>query len=184
MIILIWFLMSSWLSDGQFCRVVEDSQNFVECACTHLSVYTAYAETTSLASFNEAFYAAGFICISGNSLPSTWLWGYKSHQAIMHCSCICLSPAGFALAVLTHVLCSRFLMFAAKLLTHMMVACLGTQVRSNLTSNVVSQLNFEGKQHAYSNKSASPTLNLHVNSCWFKMVWSFTGTPIVPVMYK
>ncbi|XP_026067280.1 adhesion G-protein coupled receptor V1 [Carassius auratus] len=89
----------SWLSDGQFCRVVDDSQNFVECACTHLSVYTAYAETTSLASFNEAFYAAGFICISG-----------------------------FALAVVTHVLCSRFLMFAAKLLTHMMVACLGTQI--------------------------------------------------------
>ncbi|KAI2664431.1 Adhesion G-protein coupled receptor V1 [Labeo rohita] len=88
----------SWLSDGQFCRVVDDSQNFVECACTHLSVYTAYAETSSLASFNEAFYAAGFICISG-----------------------------FALAVVSHVLCSRFLMFAAKLLTHMMVACLGTQ---------------------------------------------------------
>ncbi|RXN21226.1 G- coupled receptor 98-like protein [Labeo rohita] len=90
----------SWLSDGQFCRVVDDSQNFVECACTHLSVYTAYAETSSLASFNEAFYAAGFICISG-----------------------------FALAVVSHVLCSRFLMFAAKLLTHMMVACLGTQTK-------------------------------------------------------
>ncbi|KAK9974393.1 hypothetical protein ABG768_022494 [Culter alburnus] len=89
----------SWLSDGQFCRVVDDSQNFVECACTHLSVYTAYAETGSFASFNEAFYAAGFICISG-----------------------------FALAVVSHVLCSRFLMFAAKLLTHMMMACLGTQI--------------------------------------------------------
>ncbi|KAI7812365.1 putative G-protein coupled receptor 98, partial [Triplophysa rosa] len=88
----------SWLSDGQFCRVVDENQNFVECACSHLSVYTAYAETGSLASFNEAFYAAGFICISG-----------------------------FAMAIVSHVLCSRFLMFAAKLLTHMMVACLGTQ---------------------------------------------------------
>ncbi len=33
----------------------------------------------------------------------------------------------------------------------MMVACLGTQVRPNLTSNVVNQLNIEGKQPAYSN---------------------------------
>lgn len=69
-VIILIFLFSSWLSDGQFCRVVDDSQNFVECACTHLSVYTAYAETGSFTSFNEAFYAAGFICISGNSLQS------------------------------------------------------------------------------------------------------------------
>ncbi|XP_072520807.1 adhesion G-protein coupled receptor V1 isoform X2 [Salminus brasiliensis] len=89
----------SWLSDGQFCRVVDDSENFVECACTHLSIYTAYAETGALSSYNEAFYAAGFICISG-----------------------------FALAIISHVLCSRFPMFAAKLLTHMMVACLGMQI--------------------------------------------------------
>ncbi|XP_066512530.1 adhesion G-protein coupled receptor V1-like [Hoplias malabaricus] len=89
----------SWLSDGQFCRVVDDSEKFVECACTHLSVYTAYAETDALTSYNEAFYAAGFICISG-----------------------------FALAIISHLLCSRFPMFAAKLLTHMMVACLGMQI--------------------------------------------------------
>ncbi|XP_017551078.2 adhesion G-protein coupled receptor V1 isoform X2 [Pygocentrus nattereri] len=89
----------SWLSDGQFCRVVDDSENFVECACTHLSIYTAYAETDALSTYNEAFYAAGFICISG-----------------------------FALAIISHVLCSRFPMFAAKLLTHMMVACLGMQI--------------------------------------------------------
>ncbi|GAA6109102.1 adhesion G-protein coupled receptor V1 isoform X1 [Tachysurus ichikawai] len=88
----------SWLSDGQFCRVVDDSQNFVECACSHLSIYTASAEIGSLSSYNEAFYTAGFICISG-----------------------------FALAIISHVLCSKFPMFAAKLLTHMMVACLGTQ---------------------------------------------------------
>lgn len=36
---------------------------------------------------------------------------------------------GFALAIISHVLCSRFPMFAAKLLTHMMVSCLGTQVK-------------------------------------------------------
>ncbi|XP_058231364.1 adhesion G-protein coupled receptor V1 isoform X3 [Hemibagrus wyckioides] len=89
----------SWLSDGQFCRVVDDSENFVECACSHLSIYTASAEIGSLSSYNEAFYTAGFICISG-----------------------------FALAIISHVLCSKFPMFAAKLLTHMMVACLGTQI--------------------------------------------------------
>ncbi|XP_030633613.1 adhesion G-protein coupled receptor V1 [Chanos chanos] len=89
----------SWLSDDRFCRVLDDSDNFVECTCSHLSVYTAYAETDSLSSYNEAFYAAGFICISG-----------------------------FALAIISHVLCTRFPMFAAKLLTHMMVACLGTQI--------------------------------------------------------
>lgn len=71
----------------------------MECACSHLSIYTAYAEFTTLASYNEAFYASGFICISG-----------------------------FALAIISHVLCSRFPMFAAKLLTHMMVSCLGTQI--------------------------------------------------------
>ncbi|CAB1321522.1 unnamed protein product [Coregonus sp. 'balchen'] len=90
----------SWLSDGQFCRIVEDSGNYVECACSHLSVYTAHAEIAALASYNEAFYTSGFICISG-----------------------------FALAIVSHLLCSRFPMFAAKLLTHMMMGCLGTQVR-------------------------------------------------------
>lgn len=41
----------------------------------------------------------------------------------------CTSPfSGFALAIISHVLCSRFPMFAAKLLTHMMLSCLGTQV--------------------------------------------------------
>ncbi|XP_062238571.1 adhesion G-protein coupled receptor V1 [Platichthys flesus] len=90
---------ASWSSDGQYCRVVKESGSYVECACSHLSVYTAYAEFATLASYNEAFYASGFICISG-----------------------------FALAIISHVLCSRFPMFAAKLLTHMMVSCLGTQI--------------------------------------------------------
>ncbi|XP_034025926.1 adhesion G-protein coupled receptor V1 isoform X1 [Thalassophryne amazonica] len=90
---------ASWLSDGQYCRVVKENPSYVECACSHLSVYTAYAEIASLASYNEAFYASGFISISG-----------------------------FTLVILSHVLCSRFPMFAAKLLTHMMVSCLGTQI--------------------------------------------------------
>ncbi|XP_041643632.1 adhesion G-protein coupled receptor V1 [Cheilinus undulatus] len=90
---------ASWSSDGRYCRVVKESGNYVECACSHLSIYTAYAEFATLASYNEAFYASGFICISG-----------------------------FALAIISHVLCSRFPMFAAKLLTHMMLSCLGTQI--------------------------------------------------------
>ncbi|XP_070820196.1 adhesion G-protein coupled receptor V1 isoform X2 [Chaetodon trifascialis] len=90
---------SSWSSDGQYCRVVKESGSYVECACSHLSIYTAYAEFATLASYNDAFYASGFICISG-----------------------------FALAIISHVLCSRFPMFAAKLLTHMMLSCLGTQI--------------------------------------------------------
>ncbi|XP_042344940.1 adhesion G-protein coupled receptor V1 [Plectropomus leopardus] len=90
---------ASWSSDGQYCRVVKESGNYVECACSHFSIYTAYAEFATLASYNEAFYASGFICASG-----------------------------FALAIISHVLCSRFPMFAAKLLTHMMVSCLGTQI--------------------------------------------------------
>ncbi|XP_043565048.1 adhesion G-protein coupled receptor V1 isoform X2 [Chiloscyllium plagiosum] len=89
----------SWLSDKQFCRVVEDTSNYVECACSHMSIYTASAQTDSLSLYNEAFFAAAFICISG-----------------------------FALAILCHMLCSRFSMFAVKLLVHMMVACLGTQI--------------------------------------------------------
>ncbi|KAG7490788.1 G-protein coupled receptor 98 [Solea senegalensis] len=90
---------ASWSSDSPYCRVVKEAGNYVECACSHLSIYTAYAEFITLASYNEAFYASGFICISG-----------------------------FALAIISHVLCSRFPMFTAKLLTHMMVSCLGTQI--------------------------------------------------------
>lgn len=97
---LLWNQSSaSWLSDGQFCRVVTASGNYVECACSHLSVYTAYAEIGVVASYNKAFFASGFICI-----------------------------IGFAFAIIAHLVCSRFPMFAAKLLTHMMVSCLGTQI--------------------------------------------------------
>ncbi|KAJ0067530.1 hypothetical protein NL108_008007, partial [Boleophthalmus pectinirostris] len=90
---------ASWSPDSQYCRVVKESGNYVECACSHFSIYSAYAEMASLASYNEAFYASGLFCISA-----------------------------FALAIISQALCSRFPMFAAKLLTHMMVSCLGTQL--------------------------------------------------------
>ncbi|MBZ3889709.1 G-protein coupled receptor 98, partial [Sciurus carolinensis] len=89
---------ASWLSDNQFCKVVEDTADYVECACSHMSLYAAYAQTDNLSSYNEAFFSSGFICISG----------------------LCL-------AVLSHIFCARYSMFAAKLLTHMMAASLGTQ---------------------------------------------------------
>lgn len=56
-------LSPSWSS--QFCRVVKDTGNYVECACSHLSVYAASAEFAALASYNAAFYASGIICASG-----------------------------------------------------------------------------------------------------------------------
>ncbi|VTJ60831.1 Hypothetical predicted protein [Marmota monax] len=89
---------ASWLSDSQFCKVVEDTADYVECACSHMSLYAAYAQIDNLSSYNEAFFSSGFICISG----------------------LCL-------AVLSHIFCARYSMFAAKLLTHMMAASLGTQ---------------------------------------------------------
>ncbi|XP_069348971.1 adhesion G-protein coupled receptor V1 [Eulemur rufifrons] len=90
---------ASWLSDSQFCKVVEDTSDYVECACSHMSVYAVYAQTDNLSSYNEAFFSSGFMCISG----------------------LCL-------AVLSHIFCARYSMFAAKLLTHMMAASLGTQI--------------------------------------------------------
>ncbi|XP_069819007.1 adhesion G-protein coupled receptor V1 isoform X3 [Dendropsophus ebraccatus] len=97
---LLWNQASErWLSNGQHCRVVSDTTQYVECACTHMSSYAVYAHTDKLSSYNEAFFCAGFICISG-----------------------------FTLAILSQLFCTRSSMFAAKLLTHMMVACLGTQV--------------------------------------------------------
>ncbi|XP_056394317.1 adhesion G-protein coupled receptor V1 isoform X2 [Hyla sarda] len=97
---LLWNQASErWLSNGQLCRVVSDTSQYVECACTHMSSYAVYAHTDKLSSYNEAFFCAGFICISG-----------------------------FTLAILSQLFCTRSSMFAAKLLTHMMVACLGTQI--------------------------------------------------------
>ncbi|NWT12625.1 GPR98 protein, partial [Vireo altiloquus] len=89
----------SWLSDSGFCKVVDDTSDYVECSCSHMSIYAVYAQTDNLSSYNEAFFSSGFICISG-----------------------------FTLAIISHLFCTRCAMFAAKLLTHMMVACLGTQV--------------------------------------------------------
>lgn len=44
---------------------MKEGGSYVECACSHLSVYAAHAEFVALASYNEAFFASGFICISG-----------------------------------------------------------------------------------------------------------------------
>ncbi|XP_037657723.1 adhesion G-protein coupled receptor V1 [Choloepus didactylus] len=90
---------ASWLSDSQFCKVVEDTSDYVECACSHMSMYAIYSQTDNLSSYNEAFFSSGFICVSG----------------------LCL-------AVLSHIFCARYSMFAAKLLTHMMSTSLGTQI--------------------------------------------------------
>ncbi|XP_045141134.1 adhesion G-protein coupled receptor V1 [Echinops telfairi] len=90
---------ASWISDSGFCKVVEDTSDYVECACSHMSAYAVYAQTDSLSPYNEAFFSSGFICTSG----------------------LCL-------ALLSHILCARYSMFAAKLLTHMMAASLGTQI--------------------------------------------------------
>ncbi|XP_068782490.1 adhesion G-protein coupled receptor V1 [Struthio camelus] len=99
----------SWLSDSGFCKVVDDTSDYVECSCSHMSIYAVYAQTDNLSSYNEAFFSSGFICISG-----------------------------FTLAIISHLFCTRCAMFAAKLLTHMMVACLGTQI-SFLASAYISQ---------------------------------------------
>ncbi|XP_015282612.1 PREDICTED: G-protein coupled receptor 98 [Gekko japonicus] len=99
----------SWLTDSQFCKVVDESSNYVECSCSHLSLYAAYAQTDTLSSYNEAFFSSGFICISG-----------------------------LILVIFAHLFCTRSSMFAAKLLTHMMAACLGTQI-SFLASAYTSQ---------------------------------------------
>ncbi|KAH0505721.1 G-protein coupled receptor 98 [Microtus ochrogaster] len=56
---------ASWLSDSQFCKVIEDTLDYVECACSHMSVYAVYAKTDRLSSYNEAFFSSGFICVSG-----------------------------------------------------------------------------------------------------------------------
>ncbi|XP_071587409.1 adhesion G-protein coupled receptor V1 isoform X2 [Heliangelus exortis] len=104
----------SWLSDSGFCKVLDDTSDYVECSCSHMSIYAAYALTDNLSSYNEAFFSSGFICISG-----------------------------FTLAIISHLFCTRCAMFAAKLLTHMMVACLGTQI-SFLASAYMSQHLSEG----------------------------------------
>ncbi|NWI09710.1 GPR98 protein, partial [Crypturellus soui] len=98
-----------WLSDSGYCKVIDDASDYVECSCSHMSIYAVYAQTDNLSSYNEAFFSSGFICISG-----------------------------FTLAIISHLFCTRCAMFAAKLLTHMMVACLGTQI-SFLASAYISQ---------------------------------------------
>ncbi|NXL95351.1 GPR98 protein, partial [Alectura lathami] len=102
-------LLWNQAAESGFCRVIDDTSDYVECSCSHMSIYAVYAQTDDLSSYNEAFFSSGFICISG-----------------------------FTLAIISHLFCTRCAMFAAKLLTHMMVACLGTQI-SFLASAYLSQ---------------------------------------------
>ncbi|XP_048148601.1 adhesion G-protein coupled receptor V1 isoform X14 [Corvus hawaiiensis] len=63
----------SWLSDSGFCKVVDDKSDYVECSCSHMSIYAVYAQTDNLSSYNEAFFSSGFICISaGLAEPHPW----------------------------------------------------------------------------------------------------------------
>ncbi|XP_075069096.1 adhesion G-protein coupled receptor V1 [Mixophyes fleayi] len=112
---LLWNQASErWLSNSQLCRVLSDTTEYVECACTHMSSYAVYAHTDNLFSYNEAFFCAGFICISG-----------------------------FILAILSQLFCTRSSMFAAKLLSHMMVACLGTQISFLASAYISRELSYE-----------------------------------------
>ena len=52
---------------------------------------------------------------------SVYSWIVKPHMGFF-------VSTGLCLAVLSHIFCARYSMFAAKLLTHMMAASLGTQV--------------------------------------------------------
>lgn len=82
-------LSHSWSSDAPYCRVLTDSGTYVECACSHLSVYAASAEFATLASYNEAFYASGIICISGiNHVPPISSSSRSCFQALL----VFLSP--------------------------------------------------------------------------------------------
>ncbi|XP_032809135.2 adhesion G-protein coupled receptor V1 isoform X2 [Petromyzon marinus] len=103
-----------WLADSKYCRVVEDSFNFVECACSHMSTYAVYGKTDNLTSYNLAVYISCIICMTG-----------------------------LALALLAHLLCSRLSMFAAKLLMHMLFACFATQVVFLIAAYVSGQVSDE-----------------------------------------
>ncbi|CAK8694047.1 unnamed protein product [Clavelina lepadiformis] len=83
-----------WLSSERgTCRVVDDTSNYVECECHHMSVYAARGPTDNLAGYNQATYAACFIAI-----------------------------AAFLVTLLGHHLCSRRARFASKLLMHLFFA--------------------------------------------------------------
>lgn len=58
------------------------------------------------------------IFLSGHIISS---WMSKAHEGSFVFTGLCL-------AVVSHMFCARYSMFAAKLLTHMMAASLGTQV--------------------------------------------------------
>lgn len=96
-------LSSSWSADGRYCRVVKESGNYVECACSHLSIYTAYAEFATLASYNEAFYVSGFICISGTKHALCLLF-FICH--LFSCVYLCLPSAYLLFSPAFSLVCS------------------------------------------------------------------------------
>jgi hypothetical protein len=85
----------SWLSDSQFCKVVEDTSDYVECACSHMSVYAVYAQTDNLSSYNEAFFSSGFICVSGQ-------WQYFQSIILIICENESLFPVVCKHTVIHH----------------------------------------------------------------------------------
>ena len=53
---------SHWFSSAQeSCRVVDDSSNYVECECYHMSVYAARGPTDNLVGYNSVLVL--FICL-------------------------------------------------------------------------------------------------------------------------
>ncbi|EHB10698.1 G-protein coupled receptor 98 [Heterocephalus glaber] len=105
----------SWWPDSPLCRVVGVTTGYVDCACSHMSVYAVYAQTHTLSAYNEAFFSSGFICISGLSLT-----------------------------VVSQVFCAGCSTCAAKLLMHMMAAGLGTQIVFLVSAYASPQLSEEG----------------------------------------
>lgn len=100
---------SSWLSDSQFCKVVEDTLDYVECACSHMSVYAVYAKTDHSSSYNEAFFSSGFICISGQwqgfqvmNFKFMWKWNFPTVPFVCACTCVSVKMWAYYESSLSH----------------------------------------------------------------------------------
>lgn len=81
------------------CTVEYDTDNYVDCACHHMSVYAVRGPTDNLAGYNEATYVSCFIC-----------------------------AVAVAITILGYHVCSKDTTFASKLMMHMFFACGITQV--------------------------------------------------------
>ncbi|KAG8524634.1 Adhesion G-protein coupled receptor V1 [Galemys pyrenaicus] len=83
---------ASWLSDSPFCKVVEDTSDYVECACSYMSVYAVYAQTDNLSSYNEAFFSSGGRLPVLTVLMIFTMVGERWHfPTFMKCSCCFLN---------------------------------------------------------------------------------------------